>query len=117
MIKKHHSIIKNPWEYRIIDFRYVCDSFSFLEHYFDIKLTKDSDVRNLRFIAPKELKIGEGFPAFISGIQILDLSEKQLEDIGVEVCDFDDEASFCDVETHLGSITFYAKKVIDLDIV
>ena len=102
----NHPIIENPWEYRIIDFHYVCEAGDILEHYIDLSLKKDSVVRKLRFYGPRNLVIEQGFPSSTHGMEVLDVSTRGQEDIGVEVSDF---------EASLGSITFVAKKVVELD--
>jgi hypothetical protein len=102
----HHPIIENPWEYHIIDFHYTCEAGDTLEHYIDLSLKKDSVVRKLRFYGPRNLIIEQGFPLPTHGMEIWDVSNRGLENIGVEVSDF--EASH-------GSITFVAKEVVELD--
>ena len=105
MANKDHAIIDNPWEYRITSFLYECSSEDFQEHFIDMTLEKDGETRRLRFIGPQQLKIEEGFPLSTSGMEILDISDRALEDINILVGDF--ELSF-------GAITFYAKDVQEL---
>lgn len=103
-----HPIIKRPHEYRIVGLRYEMNWESPEESFLDLRLEKDGLVRNLRFWAPRDLKIEEGFPQPTGGMQILDVSSRQLEGVTVEVSDF--EASW-------GDITFLARSVVDLDAV
>jgi len=74
--------------------------------FLDLRLEKNGLVRNLRFLEPRDIKIEEGFPQPTGGMQILDVSARQLEGITVEVSDF--EASW-------GAITFLARSVTDMD--
>ncbi len=106
MNEKDHKIIEKPWDYNISSFLYNCSSENLLEHYIELVLTKDDISRKLRFIAPKQLKIEEGFPSPTHGMEILDIRERGMEDVNVYVGDF--EASH-------GAITFYAKEVIEIN--
>jgi len=101
-----HPIIDRPFEYRIIGFNYQVNLEDHLKSYIDLTLKKDSIIRRLRFYGPQKLKIDEGFPEPTSGMEILDVSDRQLEDIDIRVTDF---------EASPGSITFWAKSVVDLD--
>ncbi len=101
----YHPIIDRPHEYRIVEFYYNSASSDYSEHYILMKLKKGNDVKLLKFLNPRDLKIEEGFPRPTSGMEFLDLSKDSLEDINVKVGDF--EASH-------GAITFYAKSVIEL---
>ncbi len=74
--------------------------------YLDLHLGKESQVRRLRFYGPRDLEIEKGFPEPTIGMEILDVRSHQLGDINIRVGDF--EASH-------GSITFWAKEVVDLD--
>lgn len=103
---KPHTIIENPHEYEIVEFHYNCSSADILEHFIDLYLHKEGTRRELRFMGARNLKIEEGFPRPTRGMAILDTSACRLEDIGVDVSDW--EASF-------GAITFVARSVIDLD--
>ncbi len=106
-MSKPHSIIKAPHNYRLIYFFYNCKSKNYLDHFIDIHLKNNNIIRRLRFIAPINLKIEKGFPLSTGGMEILDVSKNQLENINIEVRDF---------EANQGSITFDAKEIIDLDI-
>ncbi|MFT7676387.1 MAG: hypothetical protein ACI8QC_000358 [Planctomycetota bacterium] len=100
-----HPIIDHPHEYRIIDMRYyVCSGDD--EPFLDLFLRRENTVRKLRFWSPQNLEVEKGFPQPTSGMQILDVSKRQLDGLNVQVADF--EASW-------GSITFMAREVIDLD--
>ncbi|MCK4635835.1 MAG: hypothetical protein KAT32_03150 [Candidatus Moranbacteria bacterium] len=104
---KYHKILEEPHhKYKIIDFRYYCDSsISIIDHFIDLKLKKDSTIRNLRFIAPRNISLEKGFPN-ISGFAILNIKDSQLEGVSLEV--MNDEPEY-------GELNFYAKNVIDLN--
>jgi len=104
---KLHPIIDRPFEYKVIGLNYKKNSDDHLRSYIDLKLQKGDIIRNLRFYGPQDLEIEKGFPEPTSGMEILDVSERQLENINVRVTDF---------EASPGKITFWAKSVIDLDL-
>lgn len=100
-----HPILDRPHEYRILDLWYHMGSNG-EQPFIDLNLGRGDTVRRLRFLSPRDLEIEKGFPAPTNGMEILDVRARQLEDVGVRVGDF--EASF-------GSITFWAREVVDLD--
>ena len=101
-----HPIIEAPHTYDIVEFKYVVAQNFEEESYIDLTLQKGEIKRFLRFYKPTKLKIEEGFPWPTRGMEILDVKERQMTDIGVWVHDF---------ESSNGAITFYAKNVIDLN--
>lgn len=101
-----HPIIKTPWQYQIVHLTYHIDVDDGHESYLDLHLIRDGVVRRLRFREPQCLKIEEGFPAPTHGMEILDISGRHWERLGVEVRDF---------EGSMGGIEFLARDVIDLD--
>jgi len=105
MRRKNHKILAKPWEYRIIKFNYCCESEDWTEHTVEIWLKKRDELHKLRFIGPSQLQIEEGFPISTAGMEIIDVSEEQMENISIFVSDF--EASH-------GKITFYAKDVEEI---
>ena len=68
-------------------------------------LVRGNSTRRLRFSAPRELEIANGFPQMTKGLQILDVSQRRMENIGVRVDCFE----------MAGVISFWAKDVIDID--
>jgi len=100
-----HKIINKPWEYRIVSFLYECSSIDNTEHYIEMWLCKDSEIKKLRFTEPRQLKIEDGFPQPTHGMEILDISNRGLENLNVLVSDF---------ELSSGAITFYARDVIEI---
>jgi hypothetical protein len=72
----------------------------------DIARHLDGLVRRLRFWSPQGLVIEEGFPSPTRGMEILDVTARQLDRLKVRVTDF--EASW-------GKIQFWARDVVDRD--
>jgi hypothetical protein len=102
-----HPIIDSPWLYAIAEFRYHV-GLDGTEPFIDMILECESVTRRLRFWSPQSLQIEEGcFPAPTRGMAILDVSKRQLAGLGVHVTDF---------EATRGSLTFWARDVVDLDI-
>ena len=103
-----HPIIEQPWEYTIVSLCYHNDSREWSASYVDMTLSRDDDVRRLRFLGPQDFAIEKGcFPQPTGGMCILDVSHRRLEGINVRVADF---------EATLGAVTFWAREVIDLDV-
>jgi hypothetical protein len=105
MEDKDHPIIDKPWEYRIVYLQYDCSSDNYLEHFFEMWLEKDSTIRKLKFIAPRQIKIEDGFPSPTYGMEILDISNRGLENVNVWVTNF---------EASSGAVTLYAKDLIEI---
>lgn len=101
-----HPIIEHPHEYEIARFDYHNDLEDSRNSFIDLTLRRGATQRRLRFLRPQRLVIDEGFPAPTHGMLILDIRNRQWEDLRVEVADF--EASH-------GSIKFCAADVVDLD--
>lgn len=97
-----HPILAAPHEYDIVDFRYAVDRQEPSNSFIDLTLAKDGERVSLRFWKPINLLVEQGFPVATRGMVFYDVSLYHLDDIGVEVADF--EASH-------GSITFSAKSV------
>jgi len=101
-----HPIIDAPHRYQIIGFNLQIDIHDHLRSYIDLTLERELEIRRLRFYGPHGLEIEKGFPSPTGGMEILDVSNRQLCDSTVWVNDF---------EATQGAITFWAKNVIDLD--
>jgi hypothetical protein len=99
---KLHLILSRPHEYELGEFRYHVDKEDPSQSFIDMTLRKTAELVTLRFWQPINLKIEQGFPQPTGGMVFYDLSEDGLENIGVEVGDF---------EASLGSVTFSAKSV------
>ena len=101
-----HPIIQKPWTYEIQSFAYHRNRMDRRRSYIDLVLRKGSEIRRPRFLEPTDLRIETGFPEPTHGMCILDVSERQMDGIGVRVSDF---------EAGGGGLYFYAREVIDLD--
>lgn len=102
-----HPIIDKPWEYDIVGFNYQVDPDNWRNSYIDVTLKKNDSIRQFCFISPQNVKIEVGFLLTrTGGMEILDVSDRQLDGIKVWVNDF---------EASPGAITFWAYQVIDLD--
>lgn len=101
-----HTIIDRPHEYDIVRFDLHNDPLDCRNSYLDLTLQRHHVIRRLRFLRPTRIVIEEGFPAATNGMVILDIRDRQWDDLRVEVTDF--EASH-------GKVTFLAADVVDLD--
>ncbi|MDO6385811.1 hypothetical protein [Uliginosibacterium sp. 31-12] len=99
---KLHPILDRPYEYDLGDFRYHIDREDPGASFIEMTLCKNSDSLRLRFWQPINLKIEEGFPQATRGMVFYDRTADGLEDIKVEVADF---------ESSWGAITFCARSV------
>ncbi len=103
-----HPIIDSPHNYEIIRFDLHNDPLDYRNTYLDLTLQQQQTIRRLRFLRPQRIVIDEGFPAATHGMIILDIRDRQWEDLRVEVADF---------EGNHGSVTFVAADVVDLDVI
>lgn len=101
-IIKTHSILHCPHEYDVSDFRYHVNREVPSESFIEMTLQKNTDSVTLRFWQPINLKIEEGFPQPTRGMVFYDRSTDGLENIKVEVADF---------ESSWGALTFCARSV------
>jgi hypothetical protein len=99
---KLHPILDRPHEYDVSDFRYHVDREDPGESFIELTLQKNTDSVTLRFWQPINLKIEEGFPQSTGGMVFYDRAADGLENIKVEVADF---------ESSWGAITFCARSV------
>ena len=100
-----HTIIKNPNEYEIIYMSYKLSHDNYEQSYIELHLEKGGVVKKLKFTQPTELEIEKGFTGNICGMEILDINDKQLENIGVQVRNFEQDPG----------ITFLAKEVVEIN--
>lgn len=100
--QKRHPILANPDRYNIVEFRYHIDWDEPRHSYIDMHLSHHSEEVALRFWQPVNLCIEAGFPAPTRGMVFYDRSADSLQDIGIEVADF---------EGTQGSILFSAREV------
>lgn len=96
--------MKSPCTYEIVGFTYKRDLDGASEPYIDMTLQKGTETRRLRFLGPRDLRISEGFPCS-GGLAILDVSQRQLEGIGVQVVNFESDG---------GCPEFWARDVVEL---
>jgi hypothetical protein len=99
---KPHPILQAPHTYELVDFHFHVDKNDPAQSFIDMTLVNDADAVTLRFWQPVNLKIEERFPYPTGGMVFYDVSADGLENIGVEVSDF---------EASSGAITFSAKSV------
>lgn len=103
-----HPIIDRPFEYGIESVHIEAMPQSGGEPYLDLILRRGDVRRHLRFHSPQDIEIeGSGcFPQATRGMQILDVSGRQLDGLAIQVSDF---------EATLGAIKFSARDVVDVD--
>jgi hypothetical protein len=101
----HHPILENPWKYAIESLHFHA-GLDGTEPYLDLHLSLDGAHRRLRFWSPQDIELEKGFFYATHGMAILDVSGRGLERLSVRVSDF---------EASSGSITFWARDVVDLD--
>ena len=97
-----HPILERPHEYDLLEFRYVVNRAAPAESFIDMKLSRQSEEVTLRFWQPVNLSIEAGFPRPTRGMVFYDRRGEWLENIGIEVADF---------EASPGSILFSARSV------
>jgi len=105
MNDKIHPIINKPHEYEVIFFSLKKDTEAHESTYIELHLKKNSEIKKLQFIQPVDLEIEKGFYGNICGMEILDIKDHQLDNIGVQVRNFEQDAG----------ITFMAKEVVEVN--
>ena len=68
-------------------------------------LQRGEATKKLRFNRPVEVKVDIGFQGQISGMKIMDVSQRQWDDIGVDVRNFEQDPG----------ITFKAYNVVEIE--
>lgn len=86
---KLHSILHRPHEYDVSNFRYHVDRNEPSESFIEMTLQKNIESVTLRFWQRINLKVEEGFPQPSGGMVFYDCAADGLENINVEVADFD----------------------------
>ncbi|KAA3614327.1 MAG: hypothetical protein DWQ01_01085 [Planctomycetota bacterium] len=86
-----HPILDRPWEYAIAAL-YFHAGLDGQEPYFELTLVRNGSQERkeycLRFLSPQDLEIERGcFPNPTGGMVILDVRDRQLDGLGVRVCD------------------------------
>ena len=97
-----HPILECPSQYQIEALACYFNPEDEDESYLDLTLRKEEARVSLRFKRPVNIAIEPGFPHHTGGMVIYDRSKDGLENIGVEVADY---------ESSHGAITFLAKSV------
>ncbi len=103
-----HSIIDQPWTYQLTEFNYHNNLDNWWQSYIDMTLQRGGIMRRLRFTAPRSLQIEQGFPMSTGRMVIRDVRRRGIAGVGVYVGD--DESTW-------GAVTFWARDVIDLDLI
>ena len=101
---RDHSILPEAWHYEIIGVRLELAPEDGGEPFLDLTLRRGADRRTLRFFRPKDLEIEKGGPVS-GGLRIVDVSSRQLDNLGVRVDDF---------EATPGSLRFWARDVVSI---
>ena len=101
----NHPILDRAWQYEIVGLRLEKEPLDGGEPFLDLALRSGRERRMLRFWSPADLEIERGGPTMTSGLAILDVRARGLEQIGVMVTDF---------EAGNGSVRFVARAVEDL---
>ncbi len=76
---------------RLLDFHYHVDPVSWESSYIELVAEGQGKTRHLRFKAPRNLRIEEGFDGSLSGMEILDISDRQWDSARVEVANFEQD--------------------------
>jgi hypothetical protein len=106
MIKEdpEHSILSRAFEYELVEFCYRKPEYG--EPYIDLVFRKDNKNRRLRFLAPRDIRIeGNGFFPSTIGLEILNVSGRQMEGVGVRVHNY---------EASSGPPEFWARSVEEI---
>lgn len=98
-----HPILRQPWTYDVVEFYFLAATDD-TEAYLDLSLRRSTELRRLRFFSPQDICLERGFPN-CPGLFISDVSTSQLENIRVQVGDF---------EAGPGGMSFWARHVIEL---
>ena len=104
-IDKPHPIIDGPHNYQLIEFYWHLSPDDFYSTYLDLKLIKGGLTKKIRFYNPIQVQIDEGFSGNICGMEIIDVRHQQLDNIGIEVRNFEQDPG----------ITFKAKNVVEIE--
>ena len=98
---RDHPVLPEAWQYDIVGVRIELAPTDGSEPFLDLTVRRGNDRRSLRFFSPQEIEIERGGPVN-GGLQILDVSARQLDGLTVQVTDF---------EAGSGSLGFWARDV------
>ncbi len=97
-----HPVLPEAWHYEIVAVRIELAPVDGSEPFLDLTVRRGEDRRCLRFSCPQMIEIEPGGP--VNGaLQILDVSGRQLDGLGVQVTD---------LEANTGSLQFWARDVV-----
>src|SRR4051812_34327448 len=99
-----HPVLDAPWTWELLEFSYHRDPADWARSYIDMVFERGGVVRRLRFYGPRDLEMSRGLPN-AAGMCILDVSGRQLENIGVRVANFEQSSN--------GAPRFWAARVED----
>lgn len=97
-----HSILPHAHLYAIVGIHLDLEPADGSEPFLDLTVQKGGERRKLRFWGPTNLEIERGGPQKTGGFQILDMSARGLDRMGVRVDDF---------EASNGAVFFVARAV------
>ena len=105
MKDKIHPIIYRPHLYEITYVGFHTDRNDFSNSYIDIHFVKGEESKKLRFFEPTEVEVEKGFYGDNNGMEILDITDRQYDGVGIEVRNFEQDAG----------ITFLAREVKEIN--
>ena len=85
-----HPILPGACEYEIIALRLEREQAEDMEPYLDLVLRRGQQRRVLRFWSPQNLEVARGGPTMTHGLAIYDIRARGLDQLSVEVDDFED---------------------------
>ncbi|MCI5144302.1 MAG: hypothetical protein D3923_01955 [Candidatus Electrothrix sp. AR3] len=106
MTDKPHTIIDKPHLYDVVYIEWNINPYDYKESHLILHLQKDDMIKKLKFIQPTEVEIEKGFNGVTcSGMEIIDVKDRQLDNIKVQVRNFEQDAG----------ITFMAFDVVEIN--
>ena len=99
-----HPILPEPFRWELVEFSFRRSESDWKDCYIDMLFARDGEERRLRFYGPRDLEIIHDLPVS-SGMCILDVTARQLDDLRVRVANF---------EGATGAPPFWASQVVDL---
>ena len=75
----------------LVDFHYHIDWLSWKDSYIELVAQGQGRGRHLRFLGVSNLRIDEGFNGSLSGMEIVDISNRQWDSARIEVRNFEQD--------------------------